>query len=144
MAEGKEQTYANHMRIDPAYHYFTFGVLAINVLLRGWWAARAFSFAAAWDVLVAIALVVLFFRVRLYALRVQDRVIRLEERLRLGALLPEPLRGRIGELSPRQLVALRFACDSEVSELAAKALGGASPKEIKQAVRSWRADTFRV
>ncbi|HKC25794.1 MAG TPA: DUF6526 family protein [Thermoanaerobaculia bacterium] len=138
------QTYANHVRMDPSYHYFLSGVLAANILLRIWWAIRGFSFATAWEVLVALALGVLAWKVRTYPLAAQDRVIRLEERLRLAGLLPEPLRGRIGELSMRQLVALRFASDAEVPALVEKALAGAPPADIKRAITSWRADTYRV
>ena len=138
------QTYANHVRWDPWFHYFVLGVLAVNILLRIWWAIRSFSFATAWDVLVALALAVLAVKARTYPLAAQDRVIRLEERLRLASLLPEPARGRIGELSVRQLVALRFASDAEVPALVDKALAGAPPADIKRAITSWRADTYRV
>ena len=144
MAEARPQDYASHVRVDPGYHYFAAGVLAVNVLLRIWWAVRDRTFAAAWEVLVALALAVLLWKVRVYPLKAQDRVIRLEERMRLAALLPEALRARIPELTARQLVALRFAPDAEVPALVEKALSGAAPDALKREIRAWRADHFRI
>jgi hypothetical protein len=145
MAEAPEQNYANHRRYDPAYHLFTFGVLAISLLVSFWQLVRGPGFTTAWIFLVFAALLVLFFRVRLYALKVQDRVIRIEERLRLAQLLPEPLKARIGELTGNQLVGLRFASDPEVADLVKLALdeklGG---EEIKKRIRVWRPDNLRV
>jgi len=89
--------------------------------------------------------IVLMFKVRLYALKVQDRVIRLEERLRLTQLLPDSTRARIGELSEKQLIALRFACDAEVPGLVQQALNGNwDPKQVKSAIKNWRPDYLRV
>jgi hypothetical protein len=140
-----EQNFKNHGRIDPAFHIFLFfGALAIliasivrEVQVPDWWgAARIFG---------AIWLIVLMFKVRLYALKVQDRVIRLEERLRLQQILIDPLRARIGELNEGQLVGLRFASDGEVAVLAEKALAGnLDRKAIKQSVQHWRPDHWRV
>jgi hypothetical protein len=94
---------------------------------------------------VAVALAVVIVKLRNYPLRVQDRVIRLEERLRLASLLPEPLRSRIPELTEGQLVALRFASDAEVAKLAERALSEKlSPADIKKSIQTWRPDYWRV
>ena len=145
MAETGIQDYATHRRLDPPMHYFVFGVFAVNLLLALWSAIRVHDLASIWSVLMAAAFIVLFFKVRLYSLQVQDRVIRLEERLRLATLLPESLRGRIGELTKRQLVGLRFASDAEVPALVQAALDGhLSGEEIKKKIVTWRADFERV
>ena len=93
-----------------------------------------FSFAA----LAAV------FRIRIYSLKVQDRLIRLEETIRMQRVLPESLRSRISELKPGQMVALRFASDSELTGLVEKALAGAEPKDLKSQIKNWRPDHFRV
>jgi hypothetical protein len=145
MAETAPQNYANHRRYDPAFHVFTFGILAISLLVSLWQLVRNPGFTTAWIFLVFAALLVLCFKVRLYALKVQDRLIRLEERLRLQQILSEPLTSRIGELTEDQLVGLRFASDAEVPELVRQSLDERLPREeIKKRVKVWRPDTFRV
>jgi hypothetical protein len=145
MAGQTAQTYANHTRWDPAYHFFVVPVAGINVVVTIWNLIKSPSLAAGWFVILAIAAVVAVLKLRIYPIKAQDRIIRLEERLRLGQLLAGPLRSRIGDLTEGQLVGLRFASDGDVPVLVEKALGsGMSQKEIKQAVASWRADYFRV
>jgi hypothetical protein len=140
-----QQNYSNHTRLDPPYHFFLSPVILITLFLLIWNLIRHPDFPNAWGVVVMLALVVLVLKTRTYALKTQDRVIRLEERLRLSTLLPEPLRARIGELTESQLIALRFASDPEIPELVEKALAGNLPgAEIKKAIVSWRPDYFRV
>jgi hypothetical protein len=146
MAQRKPQTFENHARIIPAYHGLTFGLLLVNLF---WWLYRAsvsFSWDAIVSLLLAVALVLLFFFARIFALTVQDRVIRLEMRLRLREVLPADLGSRVGELSVRQLVALRFASDSELPELCRKVLdaGITSQGAIKTMIRNWQPDYLRA
>lgn len=145
-----EQTYANHRRVVPAYHLVATGILTINL---GWSIFRLVQplpgvglFDRVLAVAVAVALLIVLLYARTFPLRAQDRVIRLEERLRLQALLPADLAPRIGELRTGQLIALRFAGDDEVADLTRRVLAGElkTQKEIKQAIRAWRADHLRV
>lgn len=143
--ERMPQNYANHAKFDPVFHFFLAPL--VLVLLIG--AIRAAvvegTGEAWWRVGLAVALLLAIGKMRLYALRVQDRVIRLEERLRLQAVLPEPLRRRVLELTPSNLIALRFASDEELPELVERVLRDQpSQKEIKKAIRHWRPDYFRV
>ncbi len=152
MAEKKPQTYANHTRFDPAFHFFLAPVFLLGLILAlihffAHLTEGSFrdDFHAALLILLAIALIMVVLKERLYALKVQDRVIRLEERLRLTQLLPEPLRSRIPELTEDQLIGLRFASDGEVAKLAERALNEKlSRKQIKQAIQNWRPDYWRV
>lgn len=145
MAVPPVQNYVNHTRLDPPFHMFVLPVAAINILAAIWNVVRSPGLGSAWFVVLALAGAVAVVKIRTYALKVQDRVIRLEERLRLSQLLAEPLRDRIGDLTEAQLIALRFASDAEVPALVEKALDGTMlPRELKQAVVNWRADYFRV
>jgi len=142
----KTQTYATHRRWLPIFHFFALPVLLINAFVFAWNAIKYPGLASAWGFILSLALFLGIFASRHMPIRAQDRIIRLEERTRLGQLLPADLRGRINEFTPRQLVALRFAPDEEVSELARRCLSGdlKTSNDIKQAIKSWRADHFRV
>ena len=144
MAETTPQTHVNHTRWDPRFHFFLIPVVFITFGFAIWNLIHAPSIVSAWLVVVVIGWGVTGFLARTYALKVQDRVIRLEERLRLAGVLPEPLCSRIGELNEKQLVALRFAPDNELAGLVQKALAGGSTADIKKAIVNWRADYHRV
>lgn len=145
MAESAPQNLKNHRRWDPWYHFFAAPVLVVAFFVHLWHAIKAPSGWTIAETFVAAALVVVLLKTRTFALKVQDRVIRLEERLRLGALAAEPLRGRIGALTEDQLIGLRFASDAEVAGLAQAALDeNLTGEAIKKRVTNWRADVFRV
>ena len=145
MAEKKPQTLANHARFDPLFHFFALPVFLLLPFLAAAHFVRHPSLHAGALFVVSVAAAIAVLKIRMYALRVQDRVIRLEERLRMASLLPEPLRSRIPELTVGQLVALRFASDAEVPKLAERALSEKlTPADIKKAIQVWRPDYFRV
>lgn len=140
------QTYSNHTKWDPKFHFIASPLFFINLGYR-LYLIDALDGApdAIWEAIFAVALLIALFTIRLYALKVQDRLIRLEERLRLQSVLPEALRPRIGELTVPQLVGLRFASDAELPALVEKVLAnGMGTKEIKQSIQNWRPDDFRV
>jgi hypothetical protein len=140
------QTYATHKRYIPAFHFFVLPVLMVNVIVAAMELIRDPRFATVWATIVAIALFLGILYLRFMPVRAQDRIIRLEERARLERLVPTDLRGRVGELTAAQLVAIRFAPDDEVPELTRRALNGElkTQKDIKVAIRNWRADHLRV
>ncbi len=145
MAESA-QTFKNHAKTVPLYHLVAGPILLINVF---WTAAGVWTHPGGDSVmalLVAIALVIVYLFARAFALTVQDRVIRLEMRLRMRELLPADLLPRIPEFTRGQLVALRFASDAELPALARRVLdeGLTDRKAIKQLVRQWQADTLRA
>jgi hypothetical protein len=145
MAEKKLQTFANHARVDPLFHFFVLPIFVLSTLAVTVLFLRHPGLRSAWHFVLLSAGTVAVFKIRLYALRVQDRVIRLEERLRLASLLPEPLRSRIPELTEEQLIALRFASDAELPGLAGRALSEKlSPADIKKSIQTWRPDYWRV
>jgi len=141
------QSFGNHGKIVPVFHFFAIPVFVINFF---WSLYRlkslGISFAGIFGVILAAALVVLVFEARLFALAVQDRVIRLEERLRYERVLPADLQARCGELTINQIVALRFACDEELPALARRVLDEKLQKRkaIKQLVKNWRPDYQRA
>jgi hypothetical protein len=140
------QTYGNHTRWHPPFHFFLAPLFLLNIVFA---LVQLIRFRdldhAAWFAL-AIGLFVLNRLSRINALRVQDRVIRLEERLRYQQLLPPALAERTGKLPPKQVIAMRFASDEELPELVGQVLEGRLSKgdEIKRAIRQWRPDTLRV
>lgn len=143
----REQTYANHKRYFPLFHFVTIPLLTINLIVRIVVAVRnAPSALAWWEIVIALALLGVAFSARLMALAVQNRVIRLEERLRLERVLPDDLRNRAGELRTSQLIAMRFCPDEELPELCRAVLNGElrEQNEIKRRVKSWRPDWLRA
>jgi hypothetical protein len=145
MAERQPQNFANHRRMVPVYHVGIFGILAINLIWRFVQLVRWTSWQALLEMLVAAALLVLCFYVRIFALTVQDRIIRLEMRLRLKEILPADLKGRIDELTRDQFVSLRFASDAEMPDLMREILTNdiRSRDEIKRRIKTWVPDYLR-
>lgn len=142
----QEQNFSNHTRWYPAYHFVAGPILLFNA---GWAVYRLFggvSFEAILNLLVAIALVILFFVARIFALKAQDRVIRLEMRLRMRDLLPADLQGRINQFTAAQMVGLRFAGDAELPALARKVLDEniTTATPIKKLITNWQGDYHRV
>lgn len=140
------QDFASHRRYIPGYHYVLSGILLVNLILRIVWAIKSPSWANAWAIVMAVAFILMGWYLRAFPNRVQDRVIRLEERMRLGRLLPPELRPRLGEFTPAQLVALRFASDEELPELATRVLNEriTDKRAIKALIQQWRADHLRA
>ncbi len=145
MSEKRPQTYANHAKLVPLFHYVALPLLALNLVLALAGLLDGIALEALNRVGVAVALVLVGLFSRVNALKAQDRVIRLEERLRMERLLPDDLKPRIDDVSTAQHVALRFAGDEELPALTRRALDeNADQKTIKQAIKSWRADYQRV
>jgi hypothetical protein len=145
MAQQTEQNLSNHVRYDPAYHFVLFALLMIAVGLVVTMVMRQVDVTSLWALVVTLALFVITIKFRGYSLKAQDRVIRLEERLRLQAVLPESQRSQIAKLREGQLIALRFASDGELPALVEAAVTkNLGSKEIKQAIKTWRPDYFRV
>ena len=146
MAHAAPQSYANHRRYVPLFHFVTSLFLTLNLVAAIWQAFRGFGFASAVAVLTALALLSLFLYCRVFPLAVQDRVIRLEERLRLERLLPPGERSQIDQLRRGQFVALRFASDEELPALFREVVAGRlqKPDEIKRAIKTWRPDYLRA
>lgn len=140
------QTYKNHARWFPLFHFFALPVLlfnALNALRHIYYAPNRSTIFSA---IVAVALLAFALATRQMVTTVQDRVIRLEMRTRLRALLQPPLSGRINELTPRQLVALRFASDAELGDLVRDVLDGklTTSTAIKTRVKDWQGDYLRA
>lgn len=140
------QNYQNHTKFVPLFHYVILPILLINVFVNGYQAWYQPSLLAVWAVVVSVAFIFVALFARVFALRAQDRVIRLEERLRMREILPADLQGRIGGFTLDQIIALRFASDAELPELAATVVRDniAQRNVIKKMVKHWRADDLRV
>ena len=144
-----EQNFANHTKFFPLFHFFVLPVLLVNLGIQIYWLKQlwnTFTFRSIFNVLLALALIAGFLSARRFALAVQDRVIRLEERLRYQRLLPADLQPRIEEFTVAQLVSLRFASDAELPALARKVLDEKMQerKAIKQLVKNWKPDYLRA
>jgi len=145
-----EQNYSNHTRWFPLFHFVVMPLLLLNLIDH---VVRIFT-AANWSMqleqimwsIFSITLILLALSARLMALTVQDRVIRLEEKLRYAGVLSPELNARCGWLTKSQIIALRFASDDELPSLVEQTLNGhfAGTKDIKQAVKTWRADDLRA
>jgi hypothetical protein len=140
------QTYKTHARFFPPFHFFVVPVLLINVFVVGWMVFRAPGWFTLWQLIVAVALLMTAFVARVMALAVQDRVIRLEMRLRMREVLPPDLQARIPEITRGQCVALRFASDAELPELVRRVLSGElkSNRDIKKRIAQWQGDYLRA
>lgn len=140
------QNYKTHRKFVPLFHYVALPILLVNVFVAAYGLVGAPILAATWSLAVAIAMFLAGLFARVFALAAQDRVIRLEERLRMRESLPQDLKGRIHEFSRDQVIGLRFASDAELPGLAAKVLAENIQKreEIKKMVKDWRADDHQL
>jgi len=142
------QSYKNHTRFDPVWHFFIAPLLLLNIIFCIWgmvrhWPEHPHLFP--WAILMSIVLFMAVGKARGHSLRVQDRIIRLEEKLRFAALLPPDLLARSQSLTEAQYIALRFASDAEVPALVKRTLDeNLTQKQIKESINSWRPDYFRV
>jgi hypothetical protein len=147
MASEKPQNLQNHVRIVPPYHLFVFPVLFINIGGAIYRLVKSpLSYESVFGLVLAVALLLLALYARLFALTVQDRIIRMEMRMRLAELLSPDLRSRIPEFTVPQLVSMRFAGDAELPALARKVLDDKvnDRKAIKQLVKNWQGDYLRA
>ncbi|MGA2047960.1 MAG: DUF6526 family protein [Terracidiphilus sp.] len=145
MSDPTPQSLKNHARLDPPYHFVLSAVLAVNLFIVLCYTWKNLNYFTEWLVVLSIAVFIPLLKLRSYPLKVQDRVIRLEERLRLQALAPAEWHAQIYRLSEDQLIALRFASDDEVVALAKQALEeNLTRKQIKERIKSWRPDDWRV
>jgi hypothetical protein len=144
----KPQSYENHSRFDPAFHFFVAPLLLLDVIfaiyatIHSW---PSYEHTHLWWIVMSIVLFVLTGLMRHYAAKNQDRIIRLEEQLRLADLLPESQLGLIEQLTMDQFIGLRFASDAEAAALAQRAVSEQlTRKQIKQSITHWRADNHRI
>jgi hypothetical protein len=145
MSKNEPQSLKNHGRVHVPFHVVTFFILIANLVFAIGHDVKHLSIWNTWIVVLSLVVFIPFFLIRLYPLKVQDRVIRLEERLRLQALAPAEWHAQIYKLTEDQLIGLRFAADDEVVELAKQALEhNLGRKQIKERIKSWRADHWRI
>jgi hypothetical protein len=141
----QSQSLATHIRFDPPFHFFAVPIFAITLIWSIVHVVREPSLWSGWMVVFMLGALVALFKIRLNALRVQDRVIRLEERLRLASLVDDAWQPKIPLLTISQLIGLRFASDAELPALADRALREKmSRADIKKAIKNWRPDDWRV
>lgn len=140
------QKFENHVKLVPAFHFFILPFFLFNLIWSIARAFRAFSAESVISAVLALALLLLALYARMFALAVQDRVIRLEMRLRLQQLLPQDMRPRIPDFTVGQLVSLRFASDAELPGLARKVLDEklTERKAIKKLIQNWQGDYQRA
>jgi hypothetical protein len=141
-----EQSYKNHVRLFPPFHFFVLPAFFINVIVTAWLLYRTPSRLGVWQLVVAVALLLAALTARVMALAVQDRVIRLEMRLRMRELLPPDLQARIPAITREQCVALRFASDGELPGLVRRVVAGElkSNADIKRQITHWQGDHLRA
>jgi hypothetical protein len=146
MAVASTQTFATHRKFVPMYHFVASFLLLLNMGYAIWALVKGLNFANAVGLTTAFALLLLFFYARGFALAVQDRVIRLEERLRMARLLPDDLQPRIDGFTAAQMVGLRFASDAELPGLARRVIdeGIGDREAIKKLITDWRGDECRA
>jgi hypothetical protein len=145
MSKSQPQSFKNHARFDPPFHFVLVIVFLANLGISINYVFKHPGFYSGWYVVLSVAAILALVKMRLYPLKVQDRVIRLEERLRLQALAPSEWHSQLYRLSEDQLIALRFAADDEVVELAKQALEHhLTRKQIKERINNWRGDYWRV
>lgn len=146
MSKQIPQTYQNHVRWVPIFHFVVAPIFLLNFIWASYRMVTGFSAESVISVLVALGLIFIFFFSRVFALAAQDRVIRLEERLRMATLLPDDLKPRINDFSSGQLIALRFASDAELADLARKVIEEniEHQKQIKESIKTWKPDYQRV
>ena len=142
----KPQSAESHAQYVPGFHFVTGGLVMLNLfwsLYHAWMVRTGTSVDL---IVIALSLLGIFWYARAFGVANQDRIIRLEERLRLSQLLPTDMQARTGEFTPDQLIAMRFASDAELPDLARTVLskGTTTRAEIKGMIKTWRADHMRV
>ncbi len=146
MPAEKSQSYSNHAQYDPMWHFVAFPIVMIGFFVAVMHAFRTGDKDSIWNAVYSLGVLLAVFFARSQTLRVQNRVIRLEMRLRLREVLPAAMHARIVELTPSQLVGLRFASNAELPGLVERCLKGELPHggAVKKEVRDWQSDWLRA